>query len=205
MLGHSLASLGFTNAQELNHISVKESVFPFTKFGNVDVLLGPEMQSTGEVMGIDQDFGWAFAKSQAAAGLSLPCQGTVILSVKDSDKAGTVEVARRLQNSGFHIQATKGTAIHLREHGVPVEMVNKVKEGSPHLVDNIKNLKAHIVVNTVGTSSSQDDSLSIRREALQHGIPYFTTIQGIQAAVSAIEAMTKNSLSVQSLQEYHST
>ena len=205
MMGHSLASLGFTETQELKHISVKESVFPFTKFGNVDVLLGPEMRSTGEVMGIDQDFGWAFAKSQAAAGLSLPRQGTVIMSVKDSDKARTIDVAKRLQEAGFHIQATRGTAIHLQEHGVNVEMVYKVNEGRPHLVDHIKNRQAHIVVNTVGTTSSQYDSLPIRREALQQGIPYFTTIQGIQAAVSAIEAMTKNSLSVQSLQEYHPT
>ena len=156
-------------------------------------------------MGIDRDFGWAFAKSQASAGLSLPCQGTVIMSVKDSDKARTVEVAKRLHNSGFHIQATRGTATHLHEHGVNVEMVNKVKEGRPHLVDHIKNRQAHIVVNTVGTTSSQDDSLPIRREALQQGIPYFTTIQGIQAAVNAIESMKKNSLSVQSLQEYHPT
>ena len=156
-------------------------------------------------MGIDQDFGWAFAKSQAAAGLSLPRQGTVIMSVKDSDKARTIDVAKRLQEAGFHIQATRGTAIHLEEHGVNVEMVYKVNEGRPHLVDHIKNRQAHIVVNTVGTTSSQYDSLPIRREALQQGIPYFTTIQGIQAAVSAIEAMTKNSLSVQSLQEYHPT
>ena len=205
MLGHSLASLGFTKTKKFQHISVKESVFPFTKFGNVDVLLGPEMRSTGEVMGIDQDFGWAFAKSQSAAGLTLPRQGTVIMSVKNSDKTGTVEVARRLTKAGFHIQATRGTATHLQEHGVTVEMVNKVNEGRPHLVDHIKNRQAHIVVNTVGTTSSQDDSLSIRREAVQQGIPYFTTIQGIRAAVTAIEAMAKHPLSVQSLQEYHPT
>jgi carbamoyl-phosphate synthase large subunit len=203
MLGHSLASLGFTKSKIVTHISVKESVFPFTKFGNVDVLLGPEMRSTGEVMGIDKDFGWAFAKSQAAAGLALPCQGTVIMSVKDRDKPGTVDVARRLQDAGFHIQATRGTATHLQEHGVTVEMVNKVKEGRPHLVDHIKNRQAHIVLNTVGTTSSQDDSMSIRREAVQQGIPYFTTIQGIRAAVTAIEAMAKNPLTVKSLQEYH--
>jgi carbamoyl-phosphate synthase large subunit len=205
MLGHSLTTLGFTEIKKFHHISVKESVFPFTKFGNVDVLLGPEMRSTGEVMGIDQDFGWAFAKSQAASGLALPRQGTVIMSVKDSDKPGTVEVARRLHQAGFHIQATRGTATHLQEHGVTVEMVNKVKEGRPHLVDHIKNRQAHIVVNTVGTTLSQDDSMSIRREALQQGIPYFTTIQGIRAAVTAIESMGKHPLSVQSLQEYHPT
>ncbi|MDT7041123.1 carbamoyl-phosphate synthase large subunit [Candidatus Nitronereus thalassa] len=205
MLGNSLTSLGFTEVKKFHHISVKESVFPFNKFGNVDVLLGPEMRSTGEVMGIDQDFGWAFAKSQAAAGLALPHQGTVIMSVKDSDKPGIVDVARRLHLAGFHVQATRGTAIHLQEHGVTVEMVNKVKEGRPHLVDHIKNRQAQIVVNTVGTTVSQADSLSIRREVLQQGIPYFTTIQGIRAAVIAIESMGKHPLSVQSLQEYHPT
>lgn len=205
MLGHSLESLGFTQPRIVSHIAVKESVFPFTKFGNVDVLLGPEMRSTGEVMGIDKDFGWAFAKSQAAAGLALPCKGTIIMSVKDGDKPGTVDVARRLLNAGFHVQATRGTATHLEENGVVVETVNKVKEGRPHIVDHIKNRQAHIVVNTVGTTSSQNDSLSIRREAVQQGIPYFTTIQGIRAAVTAIEAMTKTPLNVQSLQEYHPT
>ena len=203
MVGYSLASLGLTDIRPLNHIAVKESVFPFTKLGNVDVLLGPEMRSTGEVMGLDKDFGWAFAKAQAAAGMMLPRHGTVILSVRDHDKAGTVDVANRLHQAGFHIQATRGTASYLQERGVPVEFVQKVKEGSPHLVDYIKNQQAHIVVNTVGTAASHDDSLSIRREALQHGIPYFTTIQGIRAAVTAIEAMRHHPLTVQSLQEYH--
>jgi len=203
MLGIPLTDLELTKSRTIGHIAVKESVFPFTKFGNVDVLLGPEMRSTGEVMGVDQDFGWAFAKAQAAAGMPLPHHGTVILSVKDSDKPMIVDVARRLKAVGFHLQATRGTATHLQEHEVDVELVNKVKEGRPHLVDHIKNRQAHIVVNTVGTTSSQDDSLPIRREALQQSIPYFTTIQGIRAAVTAIEAMSQHPLSVQSLQEYH--
>ena len=203
MVGHSLRDLNFTDVPVTRHIAVKESVFPFTKLGNVDVLLGPEMRSTGEVMGIDQDFGWAFAKSQAAASLSLPHMGTIIMSVKDGDKPGTVNVAKRLQVLGFKLQATKGTAAYLREHGLHVESVNKVKEGRPHLVDHIKNRQAHVVVNTVGTTSSQGDSLPIRREALQQNIPYFTTIQGIQAAVTAIEAMRKSSLTIKPLQDYH--
>ncbi|MEC4673793.1 MAG: carbamoyl-phosphate synthase large subunit, partial [Nitrospirota bacterium] len=203
MLGHSLGSLGFHGPKTFSHISVKESVFPFTKFGNVDVLLGPEMRSTGEVMGIDQDFGWAFAKSQAAAGMALPHKGTVILSVKDGDKAGTLILTKRLIALGFHIQATRGTARYLQDHGVAVEMVNKVNEGRPHLVDHIKNRQAQLVVNTVGTSPSQEDSLPIRREALHQGIPYITTLQGLRAAVTAIEAMTRSPLSVRSLQEYH--
>ncbi|MYC26802.1 MAG: carbamoyl-phosphate synthase large subunit [Nitrospira sp. SB0662_bin_26] len=203
MVGHSLRDLNFTDVPVTRHIAVKESVFPFTKLGNVDVLLGPEMRSTGEVMGIDQDFGWAFAKSQAAASLSLPQMGTIIMSVKDGDKPGTVDVAKRLQTLGFKLQATRGTAAYLRGHGLHVESVNKVKEGRPHLVDHIKNRQAQLVVNTVGTTSSQGDSLPIRREALQQNIPYFTTIQGIQAAVTAIEAMKKAPLTIKPLQDYH--
>lgn len=203
MVGHSLRDLNFTDVPVTRHIAVKESVFPFTKLGNVDVLLGPEMRSTGEVMGIDQDFGWAFAKSQAAASLSLPPMGTIIMSVKDRDKPGTVNVAKRLQTLGFKLQATRGTAEYLRERGLHVESVNKVKEGRPHLVDHIKNRQAQLVVNTVGTASSHHDSLPIRREALQRNIPYFTTIQGIQAAVTAIEAMKKSPLTIKPLQDYH--
>jgi carbamoyl-phosphate synthase large subunit len=203
MVGHSLRDLNFTEVPVTQHIAVKESVFPFTKLGNVDVLLGPEMRSTGEVMGIDQDFGWAFAKSQAAANLSLPQMGTIIISVKDGDKPGTVDVAKRLQTLGFKLQATRGTAAYLRERGLNVEAVNKVKEGRPHLVDHIKNRQAQVVVNTVGTASSHNDSLPIRREALQQNIPYFTTIQGIQAAVTAIEAMKKAPLTIKPLQDYH--
>lgn len=203
MVGHSLRDLNFTGVPVTRHIAVKESVFPFTKLGNVDVLLGPEMRSTGEVMGIDQDFGWAFAKSQAAASLSLPQMGTIIMSVKDGDKPGTVDVAKRLQTLGFKLQATRGTAAYLRERGLDVAAVNKVKEGRPHLVDHIKNRQAQLVVNTVGTTSSQGDSLPIRREALQQNIPYFTTIQGIQAAVTAIEAMRESSLTIKPLQDYH--
>ncbi len=203
MVGHSLRELNFTTVPTVSHIAVKESVFPFTKFGNVDVLLGPEMRSTGEVMGIDRDFGWAFAKAQAAAGLSLPPTGTVIMSMKDADKAGTVPVAGHLQAMGFKILATRGTASYLREHGLIVEPVNKVKEGRPHLVDAIKNRQARMVVNTVGSASSHHDSLSIRREAIQQNIPYFTTIQGIRAAVTAIEAMRKSPLTIKPLQAYH--
>ncbi len=204
MMGRSLRELKFTAAPATSHVAVKESVFPFVKFGNVDVLLGPEMRSTGEVMGIDRDFGWAFAKSQAAAGLSLPREGTVIMSMKDADKAGTVPVAGALQAMGFTLLATRGTASYLRERGLAVTTVNKVKEGRPHLVDAIKNREARMVVNTVGTASSQDDSLSIRREALRQNIPYFTTIQGIQAAVTAIDAMRKSPLTIKPLQAYHS-
>ena len=160
------------------------------------------MRSTGEVMGIDKDFGWAFAKSQAAAGMTLPDHGTVLLTVKDGDKPATLDLARRLTKLGFTLQATRGTTAFLEPYGLRVDPVNKVKEGRPHIVDFIKNGQFCMVVNTVGSSSSQDDSAPIRKEALYHEIPYFTTIQGAEAAVRGIEAMRQKSLTVCSLQEY---
>jgi carbamoyl-phosphate synthase large subunit len=203
MIGRTLDQLGFTAAPRPAHISVKEAVFPFTKFAGVDVLLGPEMKSTGEVMGMDADFGWAFAKSQSAAGVSLPRSGTVLISVKDQDKPAALEVARRLRQLGFRIEATRGTAAYLRQHGVESDEVNKVTEGRPHLVDHIKNGEISLVINTVWGQASQADSASIRREALQRGVPYCTTMPGARAAGMAIEAMLKKGLTIRSLQEYH--
>ncbi len=203
MIGQTLDQLGFTAAPRPAHISVKEAVFPFTKFAGVDVLLGPEMKSTGEVMGMDADFGWAFAKSQSAAGVSLPRGGTVLISVKDQDKPAALDVARRLRQLGFRIEATRGTAAHLRQHGVDSDEVNKVTEGRPHLVDHIKNGEISLVINTVWGQASQADSASIRREALQRGVPYYTTMPGARAAGMAIEAMLKKGLTIRSLQEYH--
>ena len=153
-------------------------------------------------MGIDKEFGWAFAKSQASAGLALPDQGTVLLTVKDADKEATIALARRLTNLGFSLHATRGTSSFLQGQGLIVDPVNKVKEGRPHIVDYIKNKEFCMVVNTVGSSSSQDDSAPIRKEALYHNIPYFTTIQGAVAAVMGMEAMRRESLTVRSLQEY---
>ncbi len=203
MVGKSLRQLGFTEACIPTHLSVKESVFPFTKFPGVDVLLGPEMKSTGEVMGIDADFGWAFAKSQAGAGAMLPRGGTAFVSVKESDRSCALEVAQHLDRLGFRITGTSGTAVYLREHGLMVDTVNKVKEGRPDVVDHIKNGDIAIVVNTVRNAASHADSLSIRREALQRGVPYFTTMRGARAAAMGIEAMLKKELSIRSLQEYH--
>jgi carbamoyl-phosphate synthase large subunit len=205
MLGKSLQDLGFTEAPQPAHLSVKEAVFPFNKFPGVDVLLGPEMKSTGEVMGIDGDFGWAFAKSQAGAGATLPQSGTAFISVKESDQPAAWGVAKRLRSLGFKIQATSGTAGFLKDKGVEVETVNKVKEGRPHIVDHIKNGAVALVVNTVRTASAHTDSLSIRREALQRGVPYYTTMRGALAAVMGIEALAKKELSIRSLQEYHRT
>ncbi len=203
MLGKSLTSLGFVSAPMPIHLSVKESVFPFNKFPGVDVLLGPEMKSTGEVMGIDVDFGWAFAKSQAGAGATLPIGGTAFISVKESDRQPALEVATRLHRLGFSIQATRGTAGYLREGGLDVKTVHKVTEGRPHIVDHIKNGEVALVVNTVRTAAAHTDSLSIRREALNKGLAYFTTMRGARAAVMGIEAMLKKEMTIRSLQEYH--
>jgi carbamoyl-phosphate synthase large subunit len=203
MVGKTLAQLGFTKAPVPAHVSVKEAVFPFTKFAGVDVLLGPEMKSTGEVMGMDADFGWAFAKSQSAAGVSLPRDGTALLSVKDQDKPAALDVARKLRQLGFRIEATRGTAAYLKEHGVESTAVNKVTEGRPHIVDHIKNGDISLVINTVWGQASQADSASIRREALQRGVPYCTTMPGARAAARAVEAMLKKGLTIRSLQEYH--
>jgi carbamoyl-phosphate synthase large subunit len=203
MVGKSLQQLNFTEAPTPAHLSVKEAVFPFSKFAGVDVLLGPEMKSTGEVMGIDGDFGWAFVKSQAGAGAMLPTSGTAFISVKSEDRTGAYDVARRLAALGFRITATSGTALHLSEQGLCVEVVNKVQEGRPHVVDHIKNGDVALVVNTVRTASAQTDSLSIRREALHKGVPYYTTMRGALAAVMGIEALLKKGLAIRSLQEYH--
>lgn len=203
MMGKSLTELGFTDAPVPKHFSVKEAVFPFNKFPGVDVLLGPEMKSTGEVMGIDGDFGWAFAKSQSGAGAGLPTMGTAFISVKETDRPAALEVGKILSRLGMRLQGTSGTAGYLRDHGLSVEVVNKVTEGRPHIVDHIKNGLVALVVNTVRTASAHADSLSIRREALHRGIPYFTTMRGAHAAAMGIEAVLKKTLSIRSLQEYH--
>ena len=203
MIGKTLDQLGFTTAPVPAYVSVKEAVFPFTKFAGVDVLLGPEMKSTGEVMGMDADFGWAFAKSQSAAGVSLPRGGTALISVKDQDKPAALDVVKKLRQLGFRIEATRGTAAYLKAHGVDSDAVNKVTEGRPHLVDHIKNGEISLVINTVWGQASQADSASIRREALQRGVPYCTTMPGARAAAMAIEATLKKGLTIRSLQEYH--
>ncbi len=201
--GKKLKDLGFTQEVELRHVAVKEAVFPFSKFPGVDTLLGPEMKSTGEVMGIDMDFSTAFAKAQSAASSELPLSGTVFISVKDRDKNASVEIAQRLNNAGFSLEATRGTAMELQKHGIPVTLVNKVKEGRPHIVDHIKNGDIVMVVNTVGDMKSKDDSYNIRRSALTKCIPYYTTISGARAAVSGIEALKKRKVEIKSIQEYH--
>jgi carbamoyl-phosphate synthase large subunit len=201
--GKTLKELGFTVEREIRHVAVKEAVFPFDKFAREDVILGPEMKSTGEVMGIDEDFGLAYAKAQAASKNRIPTSGRVFISVKDKDKPATLKIARKLFEMGFHLTATRGTARYLSENGIDVEVVNKVMEGRPHIVDMIKNREVNFIINTVTGAQAQRDSLSIRRSALQYNIPYTTTISGARAAVMAIEMLLKRQLSIKSIQEYN--
>jgi len=202
MGGRSLQEQGITADIRISHVAVKESVFPFVKFPGVDTLLGPEMKSTGEVMGIDNNFARAFAKAQIGAGTKLPTSGRVFISVKDADKKHLVPIARNLYNAGFQIVATRGTATFLKDKGVEVQMVNKVLEGRPHIVDSIKNGDISMVINTTHGAQAVADSFSIRRETLTHGITYFTTVAAARAAVDAILAIRQDGLDVKPLQEY---
>ena len=203
MAGKTLAELGVVEEIIPEHISIKESVFPFTKFPGVDSLLGPEMKSTGEVMGIDFEFGKAFAKAQLGANVRLPSSGQVFVSVKEEDKKAIVEPVLKLRDAGFEIVATSGTASFLRAYGVQAIPINKVKEGRPHCVDAIKNNQITLVFNTTFGTQSIIDSFSIRRSALMHNVAYFTTVAGIQAAADGILAMKRESLDVTPIQEYY--
>ncbi len=203
MVGATLEELGFTREKTPSYYCVKESVFPFIKFPGVDTILGPEMKSTGEVMGIDAELRKAFAKAQLAAGNNLPREGVAFISVKDDDKPRIVESARKLLEMGFDVLATRGTASFLRSHGIRCETVNKVFEGRPHIVDHITNGQVHLVINTTQGEVEIAQSFTIRRSALTHNVPYFTTIAGANAAVSAIEALREEGLGVRPLQEYY--
>jgi len=187
---------------KLPHVAVKEAVFPFARFPGVDVILGPEMRSTGEVMGLDLDFGRAFAKSQLASGVDLPLEGTAFVSVRDRDKDAIADVARRLIGAGFKIIATRGTAEHLHQAGLEVEVVKKVLEGRPHVVDVMKNGRVDLVINTTEGMQAIADSYQLRRVALLSAIPYYTTVAGAEAAIEAITALKCGSLEVATLQSY---
>jgi carbamoyl-phosphate synthase large subunit len=203
MTGSFLRDLGLTEEIVPKHIAVKESVFPFIKFPGVDTLLGPEMKSTGEVMGLDMEFGKAFAKAQLGAGAELPLSGKVFISVKEADKKYILEPAHKLVKAGFEIVATRGTASFLVQKGVPAKSVNKVKEGRPHCVDAIKSHEISMVFNTTFGAQSVIDSYSIRRSALDYNVPYFTTVAGMKAAVDGILAMRRETLDVRPLQGYY--
>ncbi len=203
IMGNRLKDLGLTKEVLPSHISVKESVFPFARFPGVDTLLGPEMKSTGEVMGIDQSFGLAFAKSQLAAGQKLPLSGAVFISVRDEDKMALLETAFLLYDLGFKIIATGGTSLFLSHHGISTQRVNKVREGRPHVVDMIKNGEINLVINTTSDKKAIAESYSIRRTALTFDIPYTTTLAGAKATAQAIKSMLQGELKVKTLQEYH--
>ena len=203
MTGMKLSDLGIEKEVEISHIAVKESVFPFNRFGAIDTILGPEMKSTGEVMGIDSTFGAAFWKAQLGAGQNLPKEGTVFLSVKNRDKRNVVFVAKKLSDLGFKIYATKGTAKALVSNGIDVAAVNKVSEGRPHIVDMIKNGEISFIINTPSGRTPKADEVAIRSSAVQYKIPYTTTLSGAQAVVNAIEMMKRGGLKVRALQDYY--
>ena len=203
MAGKTLDELGFTQEVIPAHVNVKEAVFPFIKFPGVDTILGPEMKSTGEVMGVDQSFAMAFVKAQFAAGNILPETGTVFLSVRDRDKPATLPIARQLAENGFSMVATRGTCAFLRQHGLSVELVNKVLEGSPHIVDALQAGAIDLVINTTEGAQSIKDSFSIRRSSLECQVPYFTTVAGAEAAVEGIARLKQGLLGVCPLQAYH--
>jgi carbamoyl-phosphate synthase large subunit len=202
MAGKKLHELGIREEVEIHHMAVKESVFPFNRFYGVDTVLGPEMKSTGEVMGIDMDFGMAFAKSQIAAGVDVPLKGKVFISVMNKDKRSIVFLAKKLVDLGFEIVATKGTAKVLVNNGIPVQPVFKVGEGRPDIVDQIKNGQIHLVINTPSGKKPKADEIAIRSQSTAHNIPCVTTLSGAEAVVNAIESL-KRGMAVKSIQEYH--
>jgi carbamoyl-phosphate synthase large subunit len=190
--------------RDIPHIAVKEAVFPFARFPGVDPVLSPEMKSTGEVMGIDNDFATAFLKAQLGSGISLPSQGTLFVSVKDSDKGLIAPPVRAMVEMGFEAIATTGTADYLESQGIRVERVNKVAQGRPHIVDRIKDGDVALIFNTTEGWQSHKDSASIRASALMAKVPYFTTAAASAAVARAIAAQRAHSLDVRSLQDYYS-
>jgi len=204
MLGKTLEELGFTKEKQINYVAVKESVFPFIRFPGVDAILGPEMKSTGEVMGIDSTFGVAYAKSQIAAGQKLPKNGNVFISVKNQDKRSIVFIAKRLADLGFKILATSGTADALMRNDIEVETLPKLHEGRPNIIDLIKDGKVDLIINTPAGKATKEDEAKIRSNAILYSVPLITTIAGAQASVNGIENLIKRTkMSVKSLQEYH--
>ena len=201
--GKTLKELGFTKEVNIPHIAVKESVFPFAKFPGVDAILGPEMKSTGEVMGIDYSFGMAFAKSQIAAGTILPDTGRVFLSVNNKDKRQVIFLAKELEHLGFSIVATGGTAAVLKNNDIGVTTLPKIHEGRPNVVDMMKNHEVAMIINTSSGKKTREDTAIIRSTAVFHSVPLITTLSGAQAAVNGIKAMKKEELSVKTIQEYH--
>lgn len=202
MLGEKLVDIGYTQEIVAPYVAVKEAVFPFTKFREFDPILGPEMRSTGEVMGIADSFGTAFAKAEISAGNGLPLEGMVMLTVNDHDKAAVVSIAQRFHDMGFGLVATSGTARYLREHGVPCDAVKKVNEGRPHGIDLLVNGQVQLLINTPLGKRSVKDDYSLRQVAISQHVPYTTTLSAASAACDAIEALRSHTLTVRSLQEW---
>jgi len=203
MAGKTLDELGFTQEVEIDHVAVKAPVFPFIKFPGVDTLLGPEMRSTGEVMGLDQDFGRAFAKAYVAMGQRLPRRGRVFISVKDSDKRAIIMIAKQLENLGYELVATEGTGAVLRRNGIQVHALLKVSEGRPNVLDSIKNGEIALIIDTPSGSAAKSDHHLIRKEAVVHHIPCITTLSAAMAAVNGLTAIAQSEPRVQALQDYY--
>jgi carbamoyl-phosphate synthase large subunit len=203
MLGRTLAELGLTSEHVPTHISVKEAVLPFDRFPDVDTLLGPEMKSTGEVMGIGSEFGSAYAKAQLGAGQKLSVAGTVFVSVRDDEKAAVLPVAKQFHELGFTILATDGTHRFLSAHGIASQRINKVSQGRPHVADAIKNGEIQLVINTGSGDEPRQDGYTIRRAALKYAIPYTTTVAGAMAMSKGVATLGKRTLAIKSIQEYH--
>lgn len=203
MLGQGLDEIGLTDQVIPGHVSVKEAVFPFDRFPDVDILLGPEMKSTGEVMGMDADFGHAYAKAQIAAGQHLPSSGTVFISVSNKDKAAVLPVARQFAQMGFYIVATRGTCEYFTDKDICCEMVNKVSSGRPHVIDAVMNREIQLMINTGVGDRIRRDGYMIRRAALKFAIPYTTTIAGASAMCDGIRAIKEKALAVRPVQDYH--
>jgi carbamoyl-phosphate synthase large subunit len=203
MAGKTLCELGFTEEVIPPYYSVKEAVFPFIKFPGLDIILGPEMRSTGEVMGIDPDLGIAYAKSQMSAQPALPLKGNVFISVKDSDKQAALEVARDLAELGYKIHASSGTAKFFAESGMPVPVMLKIREGRPNVVDAIKNGDVHFILNTPSGRAPREDEVAIRSAAVAARVPTMTTLRAARASVNALRALLKHGYGVKSIQEYH--
>jgi len=198
-----LRELGFTEEIIPEHFSVKEAVFPFLRYEGVDIALGPEMKSTGEVMGIDADLGLAFAKSQMAAQPSLPYEGNVFISVKDTDKERVIPLAREFVDLNFGIIATSGTAAVLKAAGIPVTKVFKMREGRPNVLDRVKNGDINFIINTPSGKIPREDEVTIRNASLARRIPIMTTVRAAQASANGIRSLQKRGVTVRSLQEYH--
>ncbi|HIH61732.1 MAG TPA: carbamoyl-phosphate synthase large subunit, partial [Methanobacteriales archaeon] len=204
MLGEKLSSMGLTSEKEIDHVAVKESVFPFIKLPGADSVLGPEMKSTGESMGIDENFGLAYYKSQLSANMELPVEGKIFISVKDPDKAKIADIVQKAEELGFKVIATRGTAEAVKNIS-KVEVINKVSQASPNIKDAILSGEVGLIINTPSGKQSADDGYIIRRMAIELGIPYVTTLAGARAALNAIEAVKMGKITVKSLNEYHAS